>query len=88
MALSAQAGVEMRRVSFGKVLEATVARCRVMEIGRDLIDAKARAEWTRRMLEELVGNALIPARKPRSCSRSLRQPVQNRPKIKSRSRSH
>lgn len=82
MAVASQAGVEMRRVSFAKVHEATVALCRVLEIGRDLIDERSRAEWTRRMLEELAGSALIPARKPRSCSRGLRQPVQNWPKIK------
>jgi hypothetical protein len=81
-AVAAKAGVEMRRVSFAKVLDATVALCRVLEIGRDLIDDKARAEWLRRVLEELAVTALIPKRKPRSCSRGLRQPTQNWPKIK------
>lgn len=88
MAVAAEAGVAMRRVSFAKVLEATVALCRVLEIGHDLIDEKARAEWTRRMLQELAGSALIPIRKPRSCSRGLRQPVQNWPKIKKPTSKH
>lgn len=81
-AVAAGAGVEMRRVSFAKVLDATVALCRVLEIGRDLIDDKAREEWVRRVLEELAVTALIPKRKPRSCTRGLRQPTQNWPKIK------
>lgn len=81
-AVAAKAGVEMRRVSFAKVLDATVALCRVLEIGRDLIDGKTRAEWLRRVLEELAVTALIPKRKPRSCTRGLRQPTQNWPKIK------
>lgn len=80
--VAARAGVGMRRVSFAKVLDATVALCRVLEIGRDLIDDQARAEWIRRVLEELAVTALIPKRKPRSCARGLRQPTQNWPKIK------
>lgn len=81
-AVAAKAGVEMKRVSFAKVLDATVALCRVLEIGRDLIDDQAREEWMRRILEELAVTALIPKRKPRSCSRGLRQTTQNWPKIK------
>jgi hypothetical protein len=80
--VAAKAGVEMRRVSFAKVLDATVALCRVLEIGRDLIDDQARAEWIRRVMEELAVTALIPKRKPRSCTRGLRQTTQNWPKIK------
>lgn len=34
-------------ISFAKVLDATVALCRVMDPGRDLIDDATRAEWTR-----------------------------------------
>jgi hypothetical protein len=82
MAVAAEAGVEIRRVSFAKVLDATVALCRVLEIGHDLVSDEARAEWTRRVLSELAGSALIQKRKPRSCQRGLRQPVQNWPKIK------
>lgn len=81
-AVAAKAGVEMKRVSFAKVLDATVALCRVLEIGRDLIDDQAREEWILRVLEELAVTALIPKRKPRSCTRGLRQPTQNWPKIK------
>jgi len=82
MAVAASAGVEMRRVSFAKVLDATVALCRVLEIGRDLLDDRLRAEWVRRVLEELTVTALIPKRKPRSCTRGLRQPTRNWRKIK------
>jgi Transposase DDE domain len=80
--VAATAGVEMKRVSFAKVLDATVALCRVLEIGRDLINDHAREEWVRRVLEELAVTALIPKRKPRSCTRGLRQTTQNWPKIK------
>jgi hypothetical protein len=80
--VAATAGVEMKRVSFAKVLDATVALCRVLEIGRDLINDQAREEWVRRVLEELAVTALIPKRKPRSCTRGLRQTTQNWPKIK------
>jgi hypothetical protein len=80
--VAAAAGVAMRKISFAKVLEATVALCRVMELGRDLIDDAARAEWTRRVLAELVVSALIPDRKPRSCDRGLRQPAKNWKKIR------
>ncbi|MCW1925209.1 hypothetical protein OKA05_21800, partial [Luteolibacter arcticus] len=54
----------------------------VMELGRDLIDDAARAEWTRRVLAELMVTALIPDRKPRSCDRGLRQPTKNWKKIR------
>lgn len=76
------AGVAMRKISFAKVLDATVALCRVMELGRDLIDDAIRAEWTRRVLAELTVTALIPTRKPRSCDRGLRQPAKNWKKIR------
>lgn len=81
-AVAIAAGVAMRKISFAKVLEATVALCRVMELGRDLIDTAARAEWTRRLLEELAVTARIPDRKPRSCDRGLRQPTKNWKKIR------
>jgi hypothetical protein len=81
-AVAGEAQVEMRRVSFAKVLDATVALCRVLEIGRDLIDDQARNEWVRRILQELAVTAVIPKRKPRSCSRGLRQTTQAWPKIK------
>lgn len=81
-AVASAAGVAMRKISFAKVLDATVALCRVMELGRDLIDSAARAEWTRRVLAELTVTALIPDRKPRSCSRGLRQPTKNWKKIR------
>jgi hypothetical protein len=72
----------MRKISFAKVLDATVALCRVIELGRDLIDDAARAEWTRRVLAELAVTALIPTRNPRSCDRGLRQPEKNWKKIR------
>lgn len=81
-AVATAAGVAIRKISFAKVLEATVALCRVMELGRDLIDAAARAEWTRRVLVELAVTAPIPYRKPRSCDRGLRQPAKNWKKIR------
>jgi hypothetical protein len=74
-AVAGAAGVAMKKISFAKVLEATVALCRVMELGHDLIDAATRAEWTRRVLEELSVSARIPDRKPRSCDRGMRQPT-------------
>ena len=82
VAVATLAGVAMRKISFAKVLDATVARCRVMELGRDLIDAAARAEWTRRVLVELTVTALIPTRKPRSCVCGLRQSAKNWKKIR------
>ncbi len=81
-AVADKAGVAMRRISFAKVLDATVAVCRVFEIGRDLIGEQAREEWLRRVLEELAVTTRIPERKPRSCTRGLRQPTKNWEKIK------
>lgn len=81
-AVAMTAGVAMRKISFAKVLDATVALCRVMELGRDLITGDVRAEWLRRLLGELAVTALIPERKPRSCSRGLRQPTKNWQKIR------
>lgn len=82
VAVAADAGVAIRKVSFAKVLEATHALCRVLEIGRDLVDDQVRDEWTRRVLAELAITALIAQRKPRSCTRGLRQPAKDWPKIR------
>lgn len=82
VAVAEVAEVEVLRISFAQVHEQTVALCQVFELGRDLIGPKQRAEWTRRLLEQLATTALIPKRKPRSCQRALRQPVINWPKMK------
>ena len=82
ISVAASAGVEIRRVSFAKVLETTVALCQVLAMGQDLIDDAGRMEWTRRVLEDLAQRALIAKRRPRSCPRGLRQPVKDWPKIR------
>jgi hypothetical protein len=81
-AVAAAAEVEVLRVSFAMVHQATVALCQVFEIGHDLINPEQRAKWTLRVVAQLAETAIIQKRKPRSCKRALRQPVKDWPKMK------
>ena len=54
-----------KAVSFAKVLDATIALCRVLEIGRDLVDETEREEWILRVLEELAENQTSDVHTPR-----------------------
>ena len=77
-----RAGVEVRRISFAKVLHKTTALCELLAVGGDLIEPDALARWIERILDDLQTSALIQKRKPRSCPRTLRQPVKDWPKTK------
>lgn len=77
-----RAGVAVLRISFPKVLHKTAALCELLAVGGDLIAPDALAKWIGRILDDLKTAALIQKRKPRSCPRTLRQPVQNWPKTK------
>jgi hypothetical protein len=81
-AVAERAGAGILRISFEKVLHKTAALCELLAVGGDLIAPEALAEWIGRILEDLKASALIQARKPRSCPRTLRQPVKNWPKTK------
>ena len=78
-----RAGVGILRISFAKVLHKTAALCELLAVGGDLIAPDALAKWIGRILDDLKTAALIQERKPRSCPRTLRQPVKNWPKTKS-----
>ena len=43
----------------------------------DLIGPEALAQWIERILDDLQTSAVIQKRKPRSCPRTLRQPIKN-----------
>lgn len=77
------ASVGILRISFAKVLHKTAALCELLAVGGDLIAPEALAKWIGRILDDLKTSAMIQQRRPRSCPRTLRQPVQNWPKTKS-----
>lgn len=84
-AVAERAGVEILRISFAKVLHKTAALCELLAVGGDLIDPAALTQWIERILDDLQTSALIQKRKPRSCPRTLRQPVKDWPKTKTAS---
>lgn len=77
-----RADVGILRISFAKVLHKTTALCELLAVGGDLIAPQALEIWIERILDDLKTGALIQKRKPRSCPRTLRQPVKNWPKTK------
>ncbi len=81
-AVAGRADVEILRISFAKVLHKTAALCELLAVGADLIDPESLEKWIERILDDLANSALIQKRKPRSCPRTLRQPVKDRPKTK------
>jgi hypothetical protein len=81
-AVAQAAGVEVLRVSFAQVHQQTVALCQLFALGHDLIGTSERAEWTRRVLDQLSQTATIRKRKPRSCQRAIRQPFKGWSKMK------
>lgn len=81
-AVADRAGVEILRISFAKVLHKTAALCELLAVGGDLIGPEVLAKWVERILDDLTTSALIQARKPRSCPRTLRQPTKDWPKTK------
>lgn len=81
-AVAEAAGVDVPRISFAVVRDYTAAMCKLLELGDDLMDLSKRGIWVERALKQLAEVALIPARKPRSCQRALRQPVKDWPKMK------
>lgn len=81
-AVAEHAGVPVLRVSFAKVLHKSEALCELIAIGGDLIGPEKLRVLVGRVLDELAQDALIPERKPRSCPRTLRQPVKDWPKTK------
>ena len=80
-----RAGVEILRISFAKVLHKTAALCELLAVGGDLIGSAALTRWIERILDDLQTSALIQQRKPRSCPRTLRQPVKDWPKTQTAS---
>lgn len=81
-AVADRAEVEILRISFAKVLHKTAALCELLAVGGDLIDPESLGKWVERILDDLATSALIQKRKPRSCPRTLRQPVKDWPKTK------
>jgi hypothetical protein len=81
-AVAARAEVEILRISFAKVLHKTAALCELLAVGADLIAPESLGKWIERILDDLATSALIQKRKPRSCPRTLRQPVKDWPKTK------
>jgi len=81
-AVAARADAEILRISFAKVLHKTAALCELLAVGADLIDSETLGKWIKRILDDLATSALIQKRKPRSCPRTLRQPVKDWPKTK------
>jgi hypothetical protein len=80
--VAGRAQVEILRISFAKVLQKTAALCELLAVGADLIDPARLGKWIERILDDLATGALIQKRKPRSCPRTLRQPVKDWPKTK------
>jgi hypothetical protein len=79
-AVAGHADVEILRISFTKVLHKTAALCELLAVGEDLIGTESLGKWIQRILDDLATSALIQKRKPRSCPRTLRQPVKDWPK--------
>lgn len=82
-AVAQSAGVGILRISFAKVLHKTAALCELLAVGGDLITDESLTVWIGRITEDLKTSALIKKRRPRSCPRTLRQPVRDWPKTKS-----
>ena len=81
--IAAQAGVGVLRVSFAKVLYQVVGLSELLAYAADLMPPDKIQMLVERVIEDLMHTALIPKRKPRSCARTLRQPVKDWPKTKS-----
>lgn len=77
-----KAEVDILRISFAKVLHKTTALWELLAVGGDLIAPDVVAIWVERILADLSRDALIGKRKPRSCPRTLRQPVKDWPKTR------
>lgn len=77
-----RAGVSVLRISFAKVYHKVSGLYEFAAAGRDLIPPEALAALIERILDDLKTSALIPKRKPRSCPRTLRQPIKDWPKTK------
>jgi len=84
-AVAGHAGEGVLRISFAKVLHKTAALCELLAVGSDLIPPEAVAGLVARILDDLAVSALIRPRKPRSCPRTLRQPIKDWKKTKSAS---
>ncbi|WPJ98142.1 IS4 family transposase [Coraliomargarita algicola] len=80
--VASAAGVEPLRISFAKVLHKTAALCELLQVGADLITPQALAQWIQRLLDDLIYDAVIKKRRPRTCPRTLRQPTKDWPKTK------
>jgi len=81
-AVAGRADVEILRISFAKVLHKTAVLCELLAVGGDLIAPDALGQWIGRILDDLATSGLIQKRKPRSCPRTLRQPIKDWPKTK------
>ena len=81
--IAGQAGVAVLRVSFAKVLYQVAGLSELLAYAADLMPPEKIKVLVERVMDDLMHTALIPRRKPRSCSRTLRQPVKDWPKTKS-----
>lgn len=80
--VAGHADVPALRVSFMKVLHKSEALCGLLAIGGDLIEPEKLQVLVDRVLDDLADTALIQQRKPRSCPRTLRQPIKDWPKTR------
>lgn len=80
--IAGKAGVGVLRVSFAKVLYQVAALNELLAYAADLMPPETIKVLVERVMDDLMHTALIPKRKPRSCARTLRQPVKDWPKTK------
>lgn len=83
--VAGRAQVEVPRISFAKVYQQTAGLYEFIAHAGDLMPPENIPILIDRIIDELQTTALIPKRKPRSCSRSMRQPSKDWPKTKSTS---
>ena len=69
------------RISFTKVLAATLEYWTVMEVTRGLMMEGGMKKAGRRLLKRLREEALLPPRRKRSCPRAVRQPIGKMPRL-------
>lgn len=78
--VAAQAGCEVTRISFGKVLAFVQSLWAVLAEGEGIINDKQSAALVERAIFRLA-QTILPERRKRSCPRKVRQPVSSWPRL-------
>ena len=80
LAAAGEAGVEVLRISFGKTLVLVRSLWVTLAAGVGILSRKQSEQLTLRVLDH-IREAILPARRKRSCPRAVRQPVSSWPRL-------